>query len=240
MADVVAGGSFSCAIDGHGALFCWGDDHFGELGVGRAVTRFAPVPVAGVSDAVDLAAGAGHTCVVSAPPGGPGTVSCWGANQAGQLGDATSVDRASAKPVKGGFDAVKVAAGMAHTCAIADGGALLCWGRGHSGQLGTIRTVDTPTPAEVPITGLAASVAAGDAHTCVAFTDGSAACWGANADGQLGDGTTTDRSMPTAVAAPAGMGRRHVRRRDGGRRPHVRARDQQPPLLGTQRRRATR
>jgi alpha-tubulin suppressor-like RCC1 family protein len=94
---------------------------------------------------------------------------------------------------------------MAHSCAIADGGALLCWGRGHSGQLGTSRMVDTPTPVEVTLAGAASSVAAGDAHTCVAFTDGSAACWGANADGQLGDGTTTDRSMPMPVAPPAGM-----------------------------------
>jgi alpha-tubulin suppressor-like RCC1 family protein len=206
VADVVAGGSFSCALDAHGALFCWGDDHFGQLGIGRAVFRAQPAPVPSVSDAVDVASGAGHTCVVAGASGAPKTVLCWGANQAGQLGDATVVDHSSATPVKGGFDAATVAAGMAHTCAIADGGALFCWGRGLAGQLGLgpSRMIDMVTPAEVPLVRPALSVAAGDAHTCVALDSGTAECWGANADGQLGDGTTTDHSKPAPVFAVAG------------------------------------
>jgi alpha-tubulin suppressor-like RCC1 family protein len=199
-ADVVAGGSFSCALDGHGGVFCWGDDHFGQLGLGRVVSRAEPQPVPSVGFALDVAAGDAHTCVVT--KGTPDSLSCWGANQAGQLGDATIVDRSTPAPVKGGFAAVSVAAGMAHTCAIDDGGALFCWGRGHSGQLGPNHMIDTPTPVEVPLgAGVARTVAAGDAHTCVALDDGTAACWGANADGQLGDGTTTDRAAPAPVGA---------------------------------------
>jgi alpha-tubulin suppressor-like RCC1 family protein len=128
----------------------------------------------------------------------------WGANQAGQLGDNTLVDRASAATVKGGFDAATVAAGAAHTCAVASGGALLCWGRGGSGQLGPRRAVDTPTPVEVTLDGAARGVAAGDAHTCAVLTDGRVQCWGANADGQTGEGDTVDHATPAFVAAPAG------------------------------------
>jgi alpha-tubulin suppressor-like RCC1 family protein len=202
--DVAAGGGYSCARDARGALFCWGDDHYGQLGVGRAVTRAQPVQVVGVSKAVAVAAGAGHTCVVSSAGGATKSVQCWGANQAGQLGDATTVDRASAAPVKGGFDAASVAAGMAHTCAVADGGALFCWGRGHDGQLGPRRLIDTNTPLDVPLARPALSVTAGDAHTCAVLDDGTAACWGSNADGQLGDGSMTDHSQPAPVKAGDG------------------------------------
>jgi alpha-tubulin suppressor-like RCC1 family protein len=204
VADIVAGGSFTCARDAHGAAFCWGDDHFGELALGRVVTRVEPARVPGVTDAVEVAAGDGHTCVVAGPTD-KRKIQCWGANQAGQLGDATDEDRSTAGDAKGAFTPTRVAAGTAHTCAIAEGGGLFCWGRGGSGQLGPDRMIDTSTPIPVPLptTRTALDVATGDAHTCVVLDDGSTACWGANADGQLGDGTTTDRSAPMPVLASA-------------------------------------
>jgi alpha-tubulin suppressor-like RCC1 family protein len=197
-ADVVAGGSYACALDGHGAVFCWGDDHFGQLGLGRVVTRGKPAPVVGLTGATEIASGGDHTCAVVVTGDAPASVVCWGANEAGQLGDATTVDRARPAPVKGAIEAAHVAAGLQHSCALG-GGALACWGRGGSGQLGPARMVDSSTPVEVPLDGTPSAVAAGDAHTCAVLTDGRAECWGADGDGQLGDGATAGRGKPAFV-----------------------------------------
>jgi alpha-tubulin suppressor-like RCC1 family protein len=210
MAAIVAGGAFTCGRADDGATFCWGDDRYGELGLGSTTLRTRPTRVATIAGATELAAGAAHTCVVSRD-GGPagattGHVSCWGANQAGQLGDATMADRARPESIKGEIDATSLAAGLAHTCAVTGDGALWCWGRAGSGQLGPGRNVDTPQPTPVALTAGAVvrGVAAGEAHTCAALANHTALCFGANGDGQLGDGTTKDRATPAAVLDDAG------------------------------------
>jgi alpha-tubulin suppressor-like RCC1 family protein len=208
-AAVVAGGAFSCTSDDGGDVFCWGDDHYGQLGLGRDAYRARAAPVADLEGATELATGAGHSCVVREEVNARGEkkahAACWGANQAGQLGDGTIVDRSSATAVKGELEAVSVAAGLAHTCAVAEGGALWCWGRGNSGQLGPARSVDTSLPTMVELAAGTpaalepmAGVAAGDAFTCGWQTGGRAFCWGANDEGQLGDGTRMSGATPSA------------------------------------------
>ncbi|MCC7534872.1 MAG: hypothetical protein IT379_01590 [Deltaproteobacteria bacterium] len=57
-----------------------------------------------------------------------GTVVCWGANDWGQLGDGTLLDRSSPDEVPGVSDAVELAVGGAHACARLDSGLVQCWG----------------------------------------------------------------------------------------------------------------
>jgi alpha-tubulin suppressor-like RCC1 family protein len=206
-AAVVAGTLFSCAETRDGAVFCWGDNHYGQLGIGTEVVRPRAAPVPGLTAATDVAAGEGHSCAIGVADGVPeGTTSvvCWGANQNGQLGDNDTADRASAVATKPPVDdPAAVAAGGAHTCARTNGGALYCWGLGSSGQLGLgpDRTTAALRPALVLPTEMGvASVAAGDAHTCAAVAGGAALCFGADGDGQLGDGATADRATPAPVA----------------------------------------
>jgi alpha-tubulin suppressor-like RCC1 family protein len=240
-AGVVAGGAFTCARGAHGDVFCWGDDHYGQLGMGRTAFRArAARAVDGegerLTDALELATGAAHTCVVHDERGGAGAerphVACWGANQAGQLGDGTIVDRSGATAVKGEIEAATVAAGLAHTCALATGGALWCWGRGSAGQLGPSRTVDTSLPTMVDFRGSPAAaepmagITAGDAFTCGWQAGGAAFCWGANDDGQLGDHTMMSSPTPAndgtglmmVDALSAGADHACARLTDGGLR----------------------
>ena len=97
-------------------------------------------------------------------------------------------------------EAVQIAAGSAHTCAVLDDGTARCWGDNSSGQLGDGSTIDRWTP--VAVSGLSGvtQIAAGDAHTCAVLGDGTARCWGSNEEGRLGDGSTTDRLTPVAVS----------------------------------------
>lgn len=150
-----------------------------------------------------IAAGSSHTCALSALSGG--TVSCWGNNDTGQLGDGATQTRLSPTEVPGLTGVTAIVAGAQHTCAlIGSTGGVKCWGSHAVGQLGTGPTGSSSTPVDVldslsqPLVGVA-EITAGRNHTCARFSTGGLVCWGWNMSGQLGDGTTTNRTVATAV-----------------------------------------
>ncbi len=148
-----------------------------------------------------ISAGSGHACMIKEG----GTVSCWGHNDAGQLGDRTLTDFSAPVDVVGLTSVVGIAAGGSHTCALLSDGTARCWGAGASGQLGNNGTV-TKQLVPVVVSGLtgAVSVAAGGAHTCALLGDGSVRCWGSNGAGQLGDNTSSNRLVPVVVSGLSG------------------------------------
>ncbi len=202
---IAAGGSpsygHSCVVTDAEQVKCWGGNDYGQLGDGTTTDRSSPVSVLGIGRALpDIAMGAVHTCVSEVGIG----VKCWGANNAGQLGDGTITNRAT--PVTAvGVGTAYVVAGEFHTCAVS-GGAVKCWGDNTYGQLGDGTTTDRATP--VTVSGLSSGVvriAAGANHTCAVMASGPPKCWGDNQYGQLGDGTTTSRSVPTDVVGLSGQ-----------------------------------
>jgi alpha-tubulin suppressor-like RCC1 family protein len=128
-------------------------------------------------------------------------VRCWGANDRGQLGDGTQMDRPRPVVVPGLSDAVRISAGDAHTCAIRMSGDVVCWGDNTSGQLGVPKS-DDKRLAPTKVNGISGpiAIAAGGAHTCALMSSGQVLCWGANGSGQLGDGMMLDRETPQPVS----------------------------------------
>jgi alpha-tubulin suppressor-like RCC1 family protein len=126
-------------------------------------------------------------------------VSCWGDNISGQLGDGTTTDRLTPVSVSGIANAVAVAVGAVHTCALLFDGTVHCWGSNSHGQLGDGTTTKRLT--QVIVNGLtnAVGLTAGSLHTCALLADGTARCWGLNGSGQLGNGSTTNQSTPVSV-----------------------------------------
>jgi alpha-tubulin suppressor-like RCC1 family protein len=116
-----------------------------------------------------------------------GGVRCWGAADFGQLGDGTKNESAAPVSVQGVTDAVAVALGSLHSCALLAGGGAKCWGRNDGGQLGVATPAESASP--VAVDGLAdgARIACGSAHTCALSKSGSVRCFGNNAAGQLGE-----------------------------------------------------
>ncbi|HEX3760002.1 MAG TPA: hypothetical protein VHW23_14905 [Kofleriaceae bacterium] len=154
-----------------------------------------------------VAAGGAHSCLVAQD----GTVWCWGANQAGQLGNGSFATAAAPIQVidaAGGpfTDAADIDAGLDFTCARRLDGTAWCWGSGR--RVGGGELPDQPTPRAVmtaagPLDAVV-QVSAGATHACAVRSDGTVWCWGANDTAQLGDADVTGR----LVAAP-------VRRADG-------------------------
>jgi alpha-tubulin suppressor-like RCC1 family protein len=107
--DVSLGEAHGCAVTNDGAVYCWGNNEAGELGIPASSPRAEPVRVWGLPDIIEVSAGASFTCAVDTMSSawcwgsnsgrlGDGTrsgeVLCWGDNQAGQLGrpEATHLD----------------------------------------------------------------------------------------------------------------------------------------------------
>jgi alpha-tubulin suppressor-like RCC1 family protein len=89
MRSVVAGWNHTCAVNRSGGVFCWGWNLHGQLGDGTNASRTTPAQVYALEEGVEaVSVGWAHSCAVTALGG----VKCWGANDAGQLGDGTSLD----------------------------------------------------------------------------------------------------------------------------------------------------
>jgi alpha-tubulin suppressor-like RCC1 family protein len=192
-----AGAFHNCALAREG-LLCWGANDYGQLGDGTAHDRALPTAVGGLPEGVRaVTAGGTHSCALTTV----GDVLCWGANDAGQLGDGTLVDHRTPAPVEGLSDVIAVDAGSRHTCAVTGNGDVLCWGANDWGQLGDGTTIARPVARRVAgLSGTARALGAGDEHTCAALSSGAVECWGFNYFGQLGDGLAPLSGSPTPVA----------------------------------------
>ena len=196
---VATGAQHTCALRSDGAVFCWGGNADGQLGSGFSDTILgAPFQVPGLTNAVAIGAGAAHTCALLAA----GTISCWGKNSSGQLGNGTTTSTLAPVAVSSLTDAVALTLGAHHTCALRAGGGVVCWGLNSRGQLGNGSATNRLLPSKVDLTAVA--LAAGSEHTCAVVPGGFIVCWGSNGFGQLGDGTNIARPAPTTSVVVGG------------------------------------
>jgi alpha-tubulin suppressor-like RCC1 family protein len=235
--DLSASGDHTCALRADGTVSCWGDNSDGAIGNGvwasgvldpRTLSsspecaagssagcsmQTTPAAVTSLNGARSISAGGFHTCAVL----DEGTVSCWGSDQHGQLGDATT--NFAHKPnggtllssLSGVVNGPQIAVGSMHSCAVRADGRAKCWGYSTTGAIGdgfrverdSAVTVDElisvyPINTDGPMTN-ATQLCAGSDHSCALFSDGTIECWGDNSLGQLGLGSLS----PTYLTEPS-------------------------------------
>jgi alpha-tubulin suppressor-like RCC1 family protein len=199
--DLALGFLHTCARRLDGTVQCWGEDGTGELGDGipfdggSRPPALVPQPVVGVSDAVAIASGVSHSCIARKD----GSVSCWGYNFFGQLGDGTNTKSSSPVSVVGVSDAVSVAAGTSFSCALLRSGTVSCWGENAVGQLGNGSLAESLSPAPIASLSDIVQIAAASLFTCARQRSGQVYCWGSNSLGQLGNGSPNDSPNPSPV-----------------------------------------
>ena len=216
---LAAGARHACGLTAGGAAYCWGDNEYGQLGIGLTAgpdtcdtspCSRTPRAVAGELTFTALNVGLFHTCGRATDGGWY----CWGANNYGQLGTGATGPEACAGapcsstpvPVSAGINLTAVFAGRRHSCGVTPADAAYCWGENVNGQLGDSTRANSLTPVAVAGGLSFASISPFAYHTCGLTTGGIAYCWGRNAEGQLGSGAFTgDMTVPVRVAGqPAG------------------------------------
>ena len=230
MTSLVGGGHNYCARLISGGVDCWGYGDNGDLGNGTFYTTgndgsATPVEVEGVGGTGTLT---GVTSVVS---GGNnycarltlGGVDCWGAGQAGALGNGAFADSATPVEVEsvGGAGTLtgvtSVVSSNLGYCALLTSGAVDCWGDGYYGELGdgtfyTTGNAGSATPVEVEGvggTGILAgvtSLTSDPFNICAVLAAGAVVCWGTGGTGALGNGAFADSATPVEVESVGGTG----------------------------------
>ncbi|HEY3497678.1 MAG TPA: hypothetical protein VGK73_23430 [Polyangiaceae bacterium] len=214
---VAAGYAHTCAILDSGAVKCFGNNDYGQLGQGDTRRRgdapgelgdnLPEVDLGAGNVAMSVATGGTHTCAILQDL----SVRCWGSNSYGQLGlgdiehrgDQPGEMGAALPTVELGAYAIEIVAGDFHTCARLGTGKIKCWGYNVYGQLGQGHTDsigDAPEempnlqPIDLGTRRMARHVTSGGYHVCaVIHEEETVKCWGWNDYGQLGLGDQNSR-----------------------------------------------
>jgi len=173
---LAAGTGHSLALANSGSLLAWGNDSYGQLGLGRALSRVSPGLISGVTGVRQLATGFGHVVVLKTD----GTVWTWGDNDHGQLGSGDTSNRSAPAQVAGLADVAAIAAGDGHTVALKSDGTVWAWGWNIWGQLGDGTNTDRYIPVAMPGVGNVGAIAAGTVGTVALKRDGKVMGWGGN------------------------------------------------------------
>lgn len=193
--DVIeAGSKHLCAISS-GKLYCWGNNDYGQLGLGSSDSTTIPTRVGTSSTWQSLALGGEHTCGINA-----GELYCWGRDSSQQLGNGAG-NTPSTVPQKVGSSNTwqSISAGYFFTCGI-NAGELYCWGFNQFYQLGLGNIITQSVPTKVGASTTWTSIGVGSSHSC-GIDAGKLFCWGRDNRGQQGNGA------PTAnVQTPAQIG----------------------------------
>jgi alpha-tubulin suppressor-like RCC1 family protein len=135
-----------------------------------------------------------------------GTLRCWGINNYGQLGVASTNNQLAPIQVPGLSNVQMVAIGWRYTCALLWDGQVNCWGYNVNGSLGcpapaTIGSALQCTP--YPQGALVDGIIAGGERACALLADSTVQCWGRNNHYQVGDGTNVSAFSPATVVSLA-------------------------------------
>jgi cysteine-rich repeat protein len=204
---LASGGNVTCAILSDDTLRCWGQNDFGQLGLGHTQDvgvnespsqMAAQVSIGGSAKLV--ATGGNHTCTILSDGY---TLRCWGLNGLGQLGLGITQNvgdnelptdvNAVAFPTDGIATSAmaSIVVGSSRACALRLDGIGRCWGDNSDGGLGVayIGAMPNNTALDWGIWSWSSAIlefSEGSLHTCASMADNQLRCWGLNGKAQLG------------------------------------------------------
>lgn len=206
IAQVACGYWHSHALSRGGQIFSWGQNRYGQLGLGlngqsistpQIIQSLQGIPFAQIS------AGGAHSFALTLS----GAVFGWGRNKFGQLGLNDSNDRSFPALLKSlrSQRVIYISCGEDHTAALTKEGGVFTFGAGGYGQLGHNSTNHEINPRKVfeLMGSVVTQISCGRQHT-LAFTPstGKMFSFGLGGNGQLGTRSTCNRKSPAPVKGP--------------------------------------
>jgi len=148
-----AGSERTLALRADGTVWAWGCNSDSLLGDGTIVAqRNTPVQVvAGTTDGTHLtdiiavSMGNHHSLALRAD----GTISAWGRNIGGLIGDGTTTLRCMPVQVENLSNVTVISNGHSHSLALRADGTIWSWGQNHMGHLGDGTWIERHTPVQV-------------------------------------------------------------------------------------------
>ena len=189
----------SYAIASDGALYAWGKNAYGQLGLVSVGTYSGIYTPTKVDDAKWAVVKGRSTTIVGIHT--DGTLWAWGNNLTGQLGvgaDSETKECATTPEKVSDERWLDCASGYSHSTAVKADGTLWTWGSNEESALG--RAVEGKTDGK-PMKAFdkVLSYSVGDMHVLVIKDDYTLWGWGYNLHGQLANGTNRNIDTPTQI-----------------------------------------
>ncbi|XP_036407759.1 probable E3 ubiquitin-protein ligase HERC3 [Megalops cyprinoides] len=152
LSQISAGGDQSFALSSSGAVFGWGKNNTGQLGLGDMEDRYCPTPVDSLNlkRTVSISCGEEHTAILNKG----GLVFTFGSGRYGQLGHNSNRNELRPRLVAElwGSRVTQLACGRHHTLAyVSFSNTIYSFGRGEQRQLGNGQTSNQNVPLPVQL-----------------------------------------------------------------------------------------
>ncbi|XP_071235902.1 probable E3 ubiquitin-protein ligase HERC4 isoform X2 [Salvelinus alpinus] len=206
IAQVACGYRHSHALSRGGQVYSWGQNRYGQLGLGVAGQGISTPQVIQSLQGIpfiQISAGGAHSFALTFS----GAVFGWGRNKFGQLGLNDNNDRYYPALLKSlrSQRVIYICCGEDHTAALTKEGGVFTFGAGGYGQLGHNTTNHEINPRKVfeLMGNVVTQISCGRQHT-LAFipSSGKMDSFGLGGNGQLGTRSTSNRNSPAPVKGP--------------------------------------
>ncbi|XP_054158466.1 RCC1 and BTB domain-containing protein 2-like [Oppia nitens] len=208
VANIYYGFGHCIALTAGGQLWTWGENDFGQLGLGTFDATHTPKLIQRLASkrVVTVSCGNRHSLALTTD----GELFGWGRNTFGQIGDMTYCWRVFPTRVALNEPVRDISCGKCHSLALTTGGRVYVWGLNDFGQLGRHRDVDVRAGKERALsyrpelvagfeTTVFVKAVCGPNHTMLLTADGQLYSFGLNDWGQIGNGTQKTQFTPYQV-----------------------------------------
>ena len=185
-----------------GALYVWGKNSYGQLGVGDEVNKNTPIKVTAINGKVMELIISNSFSVYAILE--DGSLYSWGKNSYGQLGVGDEVNKNTPTKVNlPGKIKELITTNGSSVYALMEDSSLYSWGKNSYGQLGVGDEVNKNTPTKVNLPGKIKELITTGSSVYALMEDSSLYSWGENSYGQLGVGDEVNKNTPTKVNLPS-------------------------------------
>ncbi len=203
---VSAGAFHSLILCDDGSVYGFGENAFGQLGLGHRNRQSTPQLISMPMGArpCQISAGSRHSFILC----DDGSLYGFGENDYGQLGLGHRNRQSTPQLIPMPLEAKprQISTGSGHILILCDDGSVYGFGYNTSGQLGlgNKNNQSTPQLIPMPLEARPCQVCAGYFHSFILCQDGSVYGFGANGSGQLGFGYKYEQSTPQLISMPMG------------------------------------
>ena len=180
-----------------GALYVWGKNSYGQLGVGDEVNKNTPIKVTAINGKVMELIISNSFSVYAILE--DGSLYSWGDNSYGLLGVGDEVNKNTPTKVNLPSKIKELITTGLSVYALMEDSSLYSWGYNLDGQLGVGDEVNKNTPTKVNLPSKIKELITTGSSAYALMEDSSLYSWGENSYGQLGVGDKINKNTPTIV-----------------------------------------